>query len=97
MQVDPAELRALAQSMSDLGAQIEAIRTQVDTSGLDAGLRGSVLAQAGIAAGSITTDTWSRIASRASAVAGLIEASASSLQVADVEFADRIDTLGGGS
>ncbi|WP_156370829.1 hypothetical protein [Nocardia arizonensis] len=96
MQVDPGQLRALAEAMSGIGAEIDTIRTQVDTSALTAALPGSVLARACCDAGSVAGDALSRMAAGCAAVAALVEASASTTQAADNSFADRIATAAGG-
>lgn len=97
MLVDPGELRALANSMDDIGIQIDAIKMRADTTAVDTALPGSSLGQAGVAAGTAAADAWSRMALRWTEISAIVKASASNFEMTDVEFADRINTVGGDS
>ncbi|MFC3965801.1 type VII secretion target [Nocardia jiangsuensis] len=94
MQVDPQQLRALAQSMADIGGKVDAldVRTKGDT--VTAALPGSPLGAACATATEYIEGAWLRMAMRHRRVANLCRGSADNYEVTENEFRDQLAQMG---
>ncbi len=94
MNVDPAELRALAASMDRIGGDIGALTVRATTDALGGVLPGSALSEVCSAAGSDIEDAWRRMAMRCKRVSNIAKGGAANYEVSDQEFRAGLDAMG---
>ncbi|MFD8244675.1 hypothetical protein [Nocardia sp. NPDC059691] len=94
MNVDPAELRALAASMDKIGGEIGALTVRATTDALGGVLPGSTVGEACSTAGSHVEDAWRRMAMRCKRVSNIAKGGAANYEVSDQEFRAGLDAMG---
>ncbi len=94
MNVDPAELRALAASMDKIGVDIGALTVRATTDALGGVLPGSMLSEVCSTAGANVEDAWQRMAMRCKRVSNIAKGGAANYEVSDQEFRDGLDAMG---
>ncbi|MET9028149.1 hypothetical protein ABZW96_21375 [Nocardia sp. NPDC004168] len=94
MDVDPAELRALAASMDKIGGEIGALTVRATTDALGGVLPGSTVGEACSTAGSNVEDAWRRMAMRCKRVSNIAKGGAANYEVSDQEFRAGLDAMG---
>lgn len=94
MNVDPAELRALAASMDEIGGEIGALTVRTTTDALGGVLPGSALSEACATAGSNVENAWRRMAMRCKRVSNIAKGGAANYEVSDQEFRAGLDAMG---
>ncbi|MFI5535890.1 hypothetical protein ACIA5H_05810 [Nocardia sp. NPDC051900] len=94
MDVDPAELRALAASMDRIGGEIGALTVRATTDALGGVLPGSTVGEACSTAGSHVEDAWRRMAMRCKRVSNIAKGGAANYEVSDQEFRAGLDAMG---
>ncbi|WP_174185321.1 hypothetical protein [Nocardia barduliensis] len=94
MNVDPAELRALAASMDKIGGDIGALTVRATTDGLGNVLPGSSLSDVCSTAGTNLEDAWRRMAMRCKRVSNIAKGGAANYEVSDQEFRAGLDAMG---
>ncbi|WP_067795245.1 type VII secretion target [Nocardia beijingensis] len=94
MNVNPAELRALAASMDKIGGDIGALTVRATTDALGGVLPGSALSEACATAGSNVENAWRRMAMRCKRVSNIAKGGAANYEVSDQEFRAGLDAMG---
>jgi hypothetical protein len=94
MNVDPAELRALAASMDQIGGNIGGLTVRTTTDALGNVLPGSALSEVCSAAGANVEDAWRRMAMRCKRISNIAKGGAANYEVSDQQFRDGLEAMG---
>ncbi|MFG1794452.1 type VII secretion target [Nocardia altamirensis] len=96
MQVNPDELRALAASMDQIGAQMNALTVTAKTSEAGAALPGTAIGTQVVNAGEYAEAVWKQMATRCKRVSNIAKGGATNYEVSDEDFRSGLAAMDGG-
>lgn len=96
MNVDPERLRELAASMDAVGSEVDALDVRAMTDAVGSAMGGSPIVEVCATAGEYMEGAALRMTMRCNRIANICRGTAGTYQVADDEFRDSLDSMGGG-